>query len=546
MANKLGLKIGLDLDNTLINYDLAFLQGARELGLVALDWQGDKRQIQDYLCSRDGGELQWQNLQGQVYGRLISHARLFDGVYRFLWRCRQRGFVVEVVSHKTEYGHNDSNRVPLRRVALEFLASHGIALGEDGLLRDATFENTREMKVRRIVENGYDWFVDDLAEVLADQSLPSELGRILFDRNTQGLMGGIESCSSWAEIEHRLLGVWTKSELVALAETMAPQTVTSVKWATRGGNSGLLEVVMDNSKKSALKLYPERTGYDRLSSEYSSIQVIKEHDAHSSIPSPLGCNLELGAAMYEWIDGNVVDCPNNKHVQQALDFLEQLHGFRCLPVFENFKNASAAFLSGASFEDQLKARLHSLLLFSPKYPEMHDYLQREMLPGIEEITGWARSAWRINPGYDEALPRSQQTLSPSDFGFHNTIERKNGELVFIDFEYFGWDDPVKLIVDFSLHPGMALNSALKQQWFEGTVKIYGESILERLRLAWPMIGLCWCLILLNEYRGDVWMRRCGANAEKSRHREAILAAQLRLSRSLLGMIRERYRQFPFH
>lgn len=536
----------MDLDNTLINYDLAFLQGARDLGLVASDWHGDKKQISDYLRSHDGGESQWQNLQGQVYGRLITHARLFDGVYRFLWRCHQRGFAVDLVSHKTEYGHNDSNKVPLRKVALEFLASHGIAPGEGGLLRGVSFENTREQKVQRIIENSYDWFVDDLTEVLADESLPNELGRILFDESAQGLMGGIESYRSWAEIEHRLLGAWTERELLALAETLASATVTSVKWVTRGGNSGLLEVVTDNGKKSALKLYPEHTGHDRLNSEYNSIKVIKAHDTRSSVPSPLGCDLELSAAMYEWIEGEVVDRPNNEHMQQALDFLEQLHELRGLPAFENFKNASAAFLSGSSFEDQLKNRFHSLMLFAPKYPEMHDYLQHEMLPVIEEITSWVRSAWRIKPCYDEPLPRSQQTLSPSDFGFHNAIERKNGKLVFIDFEYFGWDDPVKLIVDFSFHPGMVLNSALKQQWIEGTVKIYGEEILERLRLAWPMIGLCWCLILLNEYRGDVWLRRCAANAEKSRHREAILTTQLRRSRDLLGMIRDRYEQFPFH
>ena len=51
-------------------------------------------------------------------------------------------------------------------------------------------------------------------------------------------------------------------------------------------------------------------------------------------------------------------------------------------------------------------------------------------------------------------------LSPSDFGFHNTIKSK--KLYFIDFEYFGLDDPVKLVIDFILHPGMKLNLQLKK------------------------------------------------------------------------------------
>ena len=242
----------------------------------------------------------------------------------------------------------------------------------------------------------------------------------------------------------------------------------------------------------------------------------------------------------------MVDRPNNEYIQQALDFLEQLHGLRNLPEFQNFQNASAAFLSGAGLEEQLKNRFQSLMLFAPQYPEMHAYLQYEVLPVIDKITSWARSTWRAMPGYYDALPRSQQTLSPSDFGFHNAIESGNGKLVFIDFEYFGWDDPVKLIVDFSFHPGMELDSTLKRKWIDGAVKIYGEEILERLQLAWPMIGLCWCMILLNEYRTDVWLRRCVANSEKSHHREAILAAQLKRSRDLLEMISDRYEQLPFN
>lgn len=534
------------MDNTLINYDMTFLYGARELGLVPPDWYGDKKQTRDYLRSQDGGESQWQNLQGQVYGQFITQAHLFDGAYRFLWRCHQRGFVVDLVSHKTEYGHNDINKVPLRQVALEFLASHGITPGEkNSLLREVFFENTREQKIQRIIENNYDWFIDDLTEVLADESLPNELGRILFDESTDGLKGGIENCRSWPEIEHRLLGAWTDPELLALAETLASATVTSVKKAALGGNSRLLEVETDNGKKYVLKLYPDHIGHDRLSSEYNSFKVIKAHNIEV-VPSPLGCDIKLNAAMYEWIEGAAVNHPNNKHMHQALKFLEQLHGLRKLPAFENFQNASAAFLSGASFEEQLKNRFHALMLVAPESPELSDYLQSEVLPVLEEITSWTRSTWQIKPGYFEPLPRSQQTLSPSDFGFHNTVERENGKLIFVDFEYFGWDDPVKLIADFSFHPGMVLDPALKQRWIEGAVKIYGEEILERLRLAWPMIGLCWCLILLNEYRSDVWLRRCAANSEKSQHRKAILATQLRRSRDLLGMISERYKQPLFN
>jgi thiamine kinase-like enzyme len=58
-------------------------------------------------------------------------------------------------------------------------------------------------------------------------------------------------------------------------------------------------------------------------------------------------------------------------------------------------------------------------------------------------------------GLDEnnPLPKSQKILSPSDFGMHNAIFDCTGHFTFIDFEYFGWDDPAKLVADFLHHAG---------------------------------------------------------------------------------------------
>ena len=48
-------------------------------------------------------------------------------------------------------------------------------------------------------------------------------------------------------------------------------------------------------------------------------------------------------------------------------------------------------------------------------------------------------------------------LSPSDIGFHNTLKCRN-KIFFIDFEYFGLDDPIKITSDFIIHPGNNLKT----------------------------------------------------------------------------------------
>ena len=68
--------IGIDLDNTVIDYTEAFLFGARQLKLIPKEWTGKKLKLKSLVQSLSEGELQWQKLQGQVYGQWIQHAKL--------------------------------------------------------------------------------------------------------------------------------------------------------------------------------------------------------------------------------------------------------------------------------------------------------------------------------------------------------------------------------------------------------------------------------------------------------------------------------------
>ena len=80
--------------------------------------------------------------------------------------------------------------------------------------------------------------------------------------------------------------------------------------------------------------------------------------------------------------------------------------------------------------------------------------------------GWSKKNWSDDIKFEERIPRTQQILSPSDLGFHNCIKGNDGLLTFIDFDYFGWDDPVKLTCDFLLHPGMVLSDQQKTLWLK--------------------------------------------------------------------------------
>ena len=205
MAGK--LCIGLDFDNTIITYDEVFLAMARAGGLISADFSGGKREIRDAIRVLPDGERCWQQLQGQVYGKGIASARLFHGVDVFLRRCSREHIPIYIVSHKTEIGHYDPDRINLRDAARHWMTTHGFfrADGYRILPDNVFFEDTRQDKLNRIASLGCTQFVDDLEEVLSDPAFPSGVERILFNE------GEVASkpvpytiCPTWQHVEEQI------------------------------------------------------------------------------------------------------------------------------------------------------------------------------------------------------------------------------------------------------------------------------------------------------------------------------------------------------
>jgi hypothetical protein len=200
------LRIGIDFDNTIITYDDVFRVAAAAGGLIAPGFSGNKQAVRDAIRLLPDGELAWQRLQGQVYGKGIGGAAMVPGVETFLRRCRAERCAVVVVSHKTEYGHFDPDRVNLRKAALDWMAGQGL-LGDHGIaLADVYFEGTRAEKLKRVAALSLTHFIDDLEEVLTDADFPPNVERIRFADSAQPASPSYVSCSTWRDIERQVFG----------------------------------------------------------------------------------------------------------------------------------------------------------------------------------------------------------------------------------------------------------------------------------------------------------------------------------------------------
>ncbi|HYD70488.1 hypothetical protein [Azospirillum sp.] len=298
----------------------------------------------------------------------------------------------------------------------------------------------------------------------------------------------------------------------------------------RGGNSRVYRMDTPGGR-FALKLYPDTAGdpRDRLGTEWAALAFLARHGDRRA-PRALAADRERRVALYEWIDGRPVEAPLPDDIDAALAFAGTLHRLRRAEGAAALPLASEACLSLAELAGQIERRLDRLREAATRHDDLRDLLDRRVAPAL------APALATVALDTVGAVPPDARTLSPSDFGFHNALRRPGGTLAFLDFEYFGWDDPVKLAADFVLHPGMRLTGTDRRRFLAGCDALYGDDrdFARRLKARLMLYGLRWCMILLNEFLPERWERRV-RSGQSADHR-GVLTGQIAKVISMLDTV----------
>jgi hypothetical protein len=175
------MRIGLDLDGTIVVYDDVFHRHAVDRFALPAEVPQDKTAVRDWLRAHAPGEQAWIELQRVVYGLRMAEASLAPGLPAFLSDCRDAGIEISIISHKTRFSVA-TPQVDLHAAAFAwfeqngFFAADGFALERERVF----FEPTRGAKLQRIASEGCVLFVDDLEEVLAEPAFPRSAERWLY------------------------------------------------------------------------------------------------------------------------------------------------------------------------------------------------------------------------------------------------------------------------------------------------------------------------------------------------------------------------------
>lgn len=316
--------------------------------------------------------------------------------------------------------------------------------------------------------------------------------------------------------------------LAVLVERLAGCAVTALHRGGQGGNNRLYRAETA-AGPLAVKCYFHHSGdtRDRLAVEFAALDFLSGHGV-TCVPQAIAA--ADGVAVYSWLDGDKVECRQPGDMARMAGFLGQIHALRTQPGARALPLASEACLSRAELVAQLDRRLARLGEGAAGgSPDLARFLASELVPAVAAVRGLADPV---------ELDWAGRSLSPSDFGTHNALRRADGGLDFLDFEYFGWDDPVKLVADTLLHPGMNLSGDECAEFRAAALAVYGadRDFAPRLERLMPLYALRWALIVLNPFLPERWARTAFATGAE---RDAVLERQLAKAKRFVAIAMER-------
>lgn len=150
--------------------------------------------------------------------------------------------------------------------------------------------------------------------------------------------------------------------------------------------------------------------------------------------------------------------PSQEAIDDAVNFIQLLNADSKAGNESILIDAADGFLSLSDHLTNLYARVallecdHLHATVKPRAVQLLTQLKNQ-LDQTKDLTNQLIDQDLIS---DSIMPEDRW-ISPSDFGFHNSIHTANG-VKFIDFEFSGWDDPLKTAADFVLQPHFSIIS----------------------------------------------------------------------------------------
>ena len=452
------MRIGFDLDHTLINYSNSIRK------LLKLKKIVSKEEIKKKFKRKED----WQHFQKELYSKGLSYAKLSKDAINIISLFNKLKIDVFIVSHKTNKTYFKS-KVNLKEYAFDWIKKNILKKTH---IKKIYFENTQEKKIQRINNLNLNFFLDDLISIV--KKIKKCKG-ILFDPYNK--IKFTNKITSFLEIFKQ---------------------ITKYKKIKSDGINNLLFNFEINKKKIILKKFNIKLKKKCLSRETKFLKALNESKIKST---PQLYTYGEDYLIESYIQGDKIKKIDQKSLQQIVLFIKEINSEKiknklkkdkigmasdsCESYIKNIKNVDRRIA-------QVKKSLNSI-----DNIKLKKFLETRFIPY------WQVFKSKINPKYTQKFFREKNLiLSPSDLSIKNIIKVKN-KLFFFDFEYAGFDNVFKLICDFLCHPDHNLDEVQKKYFVDKMIKIVKfketEKNNEFLNDLILIHTFKWVLVMLNDF-----------------------------------------------
>jgi len=279
--------------------------------------------------------------------------------------------------------------------------------------------------------------------------------------------------------------------------------VIDVRRSVTGGNSGTFTVFYED-KKQVLKIFfgSTRDKYSRFRREVAFLRWAESRSIPYT-PRLVSHSLRGCWVLLTHLPGSPVEQPVTWHFEACGNFISSLSRGSKIDMFgtpwarDALRKPADLARNVLSREIAIRARLSKSMPGVGldrflNFP-IGKYLTSSLGADSIALAGFMRS---VNLNWSDPI-----LVSPSDFGFHNSLQvvaEECREMWFFDFEYGGKDHALKLIMDFLCQPNFLLEMEKLGAFLSRIQQYFPLKLGEIPPGVWRLFATKWVFIVANK------------------------------------------------
>lgn len=187
------IKIGIDLDNTIINYNESFKKYLKDHKIYLKKINKEEIKV---LSNNHSKIKNWTEVQEEIYGNYIKFAKLFTHFKDFEKFAIKKKIQLFIISHKTKHSQFS------KKYNLHKQSNIWLKRNINKKKYKIVYTNTINEKIKKIIQIKPDYFVDDLIKIFKDKNFPKNITKIYFSQNKNKTT---LSFDNWKQIKNYII-----------------------------------------------------------------------------------------------------------------------------------------------------------------------------------------------------------------------------------------------------------------------------------------------------------------------------------------------------